>query len=142
MGSPRAMPSKEKIAQYWNKSLEICWRCRSVPARLERAHIIDRWVMGDEAQVLDCVENLWMLCGACHSVQPGFDVDEYNFGLAWMNLDARGYVELYMGRSHPALMELKAENPELYEQTGFWIAMALQEKWDAGNTNANFSSIL
>jgi len=67
----RSMPSKKKILYYWDDfGLEVrkdtCFAC-GFPARTHRCHLLAK-----DAGGTDSIDNLVLLCSACHSVQETF----------------------------------------------------------------------
>ena len=74
----RSMPTVRRIADYWGKPSDHCWRCNLASDYLERAHLIDRWAGG-----LDSVANLALLCVTCHRLMPCFTPGDEDAAVAY-----------------------------------------------------------
>ena len=89
---PRKMPSQLAIVRSWMTRRDgpnwlaeddpRCFRCLRPSSEwrfLQRAHLVDRVAYG-----LDAVQNLAMLCAACHAIQPCFDYWHGRNALVWV----------------------------------------------------------
>ena len=94
------MPSAAKVALHWRRRTIACFLCGAVAEcwnDLERAHLIDRWAGG-----LDGAQNLVLLCGFCHRIQPIFEPGDEARALEWVFTPLRrscpmGWLELELG---------------------------------------------